>query len=151
MTYTDNPQRPYLRYWFGPTMMVDYLQNYNMDNNISNYFYMQPGDSYEALVYTAKQAYAAAINTMSNEHPNDWVSLITYSWPRTSANASVGRFNCVRCPLGTNYSYASACPFVSVRDDQCRWLVQQYRDHSLYRRSGHRRDPLGQLHRCPSG
>ena len=39
MSYTDNPQRPLLRYWFGPMLMVDYLQNYNMDYNVSNYFY----------------------------------------------------------------------------------------------------------------
>ena len=54
MSYTDNPDRPLLRYWFSPMAMVDYLQNYNMDNNVSNYFFMQPGDSYEAPIYTAK-------------------------------------------------------------------------------------------------
>ena len=65
--------------------MVDYLQNYNMDNNVSNYFFMQPGDSYEAPIYTAKEAYQAAISTMQNNHPNDWVTLVPYSWPRSSA------------------------------------------------------------------
>ena len=30
---------------------------------------MQPGDSYEAPIYTAKQAYVAAVNTMENEPP----------------------------------------------------------------------------------
>ena len=59
MSYTDNPMRPNLRYWFSPITMVDYLQNYNMDTNVANYFYMQPGDSYEAPLYTAKEAYAA--------------------------------------------------------------------------------------------
>ncbi len=106
MGYTNNPLRPLLRYWFGPMAMVDYMQNYNLDENVSNYFFMQPGDSYEAPIYVAKQAYVAAINTMQNNHPNDWVTVVPYSWPRSSAT-SVGRLNTVRSPLGTNYNYAT--------------------------------------------
>jgi Flp pilus assembly protein TadG len=120
MGYTDNPQRPLLRYWFGPIAMVDYMQNYNMDDNVSNYFYMQPGDSYEAPIYVAKQAYIAAVNTMQNDHPNDWVTVVPYSWPRTSAASSSGRLNCVRSPLGTNYNYATAAllfPFGTINAD----------------------------------
>jgi Flp pilus assembly protein TadG len=120
MSYTDNPARPQSRYWFGPMAMVDYLHNYNMDTNVSNYFYMQPGDSYEAPIYTAKQAYVAAINTMQTNHPNDWVAVVPYSWPRPSATSSYGRFNCVRSPLGTNYNYASAAllfPFGTINAD----------------------------------
>jgi Putative Flp pilus-assembly TadE/G-like len=119
MSYTDNPARPQSRYWFGPMMMVDFLHNYNMDCNISNYFFMQPGDSYEAPIYTAKQAYVAAINTMQTNHPNDWVSVVPYSWPRASSTGT-GRFNCVRSPLGTNYDYASAAllfPFGTINAD----------------------------------
>ncbi len=120
MSYTDNPDRPLLRYWFGPAAMVDYLQNYNMDDNVSNYFYMQPGDSYEAPVYTAKETYQAAVNTMQNQHPNDWVTLIPYSWPRNSATDGTGRFNGVSCPLGTNYNYATSAlyfPFSTINAD----------------------------------
>ena len=73
--------------------MVDYLHNYNMADNVSNYFYMQPGDSYEAPIYTAKQAYVATVNTMQNNHPNDWFTLVPYSWPRTSSSDTSGRFN----------------------------------------------------------
>ena len=105
MGYTDNPQRPMLRYWFGPMAMVDYMQNYNMDSNVNNYFYMQPGNSYEAPIYTAKQAYIAAVNTKQSDHPNDWVTVVPYSWPRSSATGT-GRLNMVRSPLGTNYNYA---------------------------------------------
>ena len=112
MSYTDNPARPRLRYWFGPLLMVDYLHNYNMYewslNNSYNYFVMQPGDSYEAPIYTARQAYSAAISTMENNHPNDWFSLIFYSKPRNSASDYLNRFNNVACPLGTNYAYAQA-------------------------------------------
>ncbi len=106
MSYTDNPQRPALRHWFAPMTMVDYMHNYNMDTNVSNYFFMQAGDSYEAPNYTAKQAYVAAVTTMQDNHPNDWATVIQYSWPRASATGT-GRLNCVRCPLGTNYNYAS--------------------------------------------
>jgi hypothetical protein len=120
MNYTDNPARPNLRFWFGPIAMVDYLQNYNLDQNVSNYFVMQPGDSYEAPIYSAKKAYLAAVSTMQNNHPNDWFTVVPYSWPRTSANASAGRFNCVSCPLGTNYNYATAAlvsPFSTINAD----------------------------------
>jgi len=120
MSYTDNPQRPNLRYWFSPITMVDYLQNYNMDTNVNNYFYMQPGDSYEAPLYTAKEAYAATISTVQTNHPNDWVTVVPYSWPRYSANATYGRFNCVSCPMGTNYNYATSAlvaPFSTINAD----------------------------------
>lgn len=120
MGYSDNPQRPRMRFWFGPIMMVDFLQNYNLDTNVSNYFYMQPGDSYEAPIYTGKQAYLAAIDTMKTNHPNDWVSVISYSWPRPSYSSSYGRFNCVRSPLGSTYDYAAAAllfPFSTINSD----------------------------------
>jgi Flp pilus assembly protein TadG len=120
MSYTNNPLRPLMRYWFGPMAMVDYMQNYNMDSNVSNYYFMQPADGYEAPNYSAKEAYIAGINTMQTDHPNDWVTLVPYSWPRASWNASTGRFNCVRCPLGTNYTYATAAlvfPFGTINAD----------------------------------
>jgi hypothetical protein len=114
MGYTDNPLRPLLRCWFGPLVMTDYLQNFNMWVNTPGYYCKQPGDSYEAPAYTAKQAFQAAVDTMNNNHPNDWFSLVPFSWPRIgstgadwSSNYS-GRFNCVSCPLGTNYNYANA-------------------------------------------
>ncbi|MFI5457462.1 MAG: hypothetical protein ACHRXM_18620, partial [Isosphaerales bacterium] len=120
MSYTNNPQRPTLRYWFSPILMVDYMHNYNVDSNVANYFYMQPADAYEAPSYSAKEAYVAGISTMQTDHPNDWVTLVPYSWPRSSSNDTSGRFNCVRCPLGTNYNYASAAllfPFSTINAD----------------------------------
>ncbi len=127
MSYTDNPARPKLRYWFGALTMTDYLQNFNMWVNTPSYYVMQPGDSYEAPVYTAKQAYLASISTMKTNHPNDWFSVIAYSWPRSSASGSaggssfgLGRFNCVRSPLGPNYNYAQASllfPFSTINAD----------------------------------
>jgi len=110
MSYTDNPQRPNLRYWFSPILMVDFLHNYNMYENVSNFYVMQAGDSYEAPIYTGRQAYAAAINTIENNHPNDWFTLVFYSEPRDSSS-SLNRFNNVASPLGLNYNYASSALF----------------------------------------
>ena len=111
MSYTDNPDRPLLRYWFSPILMVDYLHNYNMYSQLPNsYYVMQPGDTYEAPVYTGRQAYQASINTVQNNHPNDWFTLVFYSEPRTSSSSTT-RFNNVACPMGTNYNYAKAALF----------------------------------------
>ena len=120
MSYTDNPMRPNLRYWFSPITMVDYMQNYNMDDNVNNYFPMQPGDSYEAPIYVAKEAYQATVSTVQTNHPNDWVSVVPYSWPRSSASDTSGRLNSVSCPLGTNYNYATSAlvfPFSTINAD----------------------------------
>jgi Flp pilus assembly protein TadG len=121
MTYTDIPARPRLRFWFGPMAMVDYMQNYNLSLNVgSPYFFMQPGDGYEAPLYPGKQAFLGAVTTMQENHPNDWFSTICYSWPRSSASTTTGRFNCVRSPMGPNYSYAQAAllfPFATINAD----------------------------------
>jgi Flp pilus assembly protein TadG len=118
--YTDNPARPRLRYWFGPLNLVDYLQNYNLACNVAGYFPKQPGDSYEAPLYSCKQAYLGAVQTMETNHPNDWVAVVPYSWPRSSATSSSGRLNGVACALGTNYDYASSAltfPFSTINAD----------------------------------
>jgi hypothetical protein len=56
-------------------------------------------------VYVAKFGYLGAVEEMENNHPNDWVAFVPYSWPRTASTGN-GRYNCVACPLGTNYQYA---------------------------------------------
>jgi Flp pilus assembly protein TadG len=120
MSYTDNPARPRLRYWFGPLAMVDYLQNYNMAVRTSKFFFMQPGDSYEAPLYSGKQAFLGAVTEIKTNHPNDWVAVVPYSWPRSSATATSGRLNGVSCPLGTLYDYASSAlvfPFSTIKAD----------------------------------
>ena len=82
--------------------------------NVNNYYFMQPGDSYEAPIYTAKQAYVAAVSTMQNNHPNDWVTVVPYSWPRHLRDRHARAVQLRRCPLGTNYTYATAALLVSV-------------------------------------
>jgi hypothetical protein len=128
MNYNDNPARPLLRHWFSPILMVDLFHNCNMFENTSPYganlalnaFQKQPGNTYEAPLYTAKQAYTAAITTMQNNHPNDWFSMMSYSQPRVSATDTFGRLNGVSCPMGTNYNYASSSllfPFSTINAD----------------------------------
>jgi Flp pilus assembly protein TadG len=119
LSYTDNPLRPKLRFWFGPMNMVDYMHNYNIFCNVSGAMVIQPGDSYEAPLYSGKEAYLAAVDTMMNNHPNDWFSQICFSHPRSSSSSS-GRFNCVRSPMGTNYAYAKSAltfPFGTINAD----------------------------------
>ncbi len=48
---------------------------------------------------------------MQGNHPNDWFTLTLYSRPRSSSADYQNRFNCVHCPLGTNYNYAGAALF----------------------------------------
>ena len=124
MNYTDNPDRPLLRHWFGPLNMTDFLNNLNTCENWTSFpglYVMSSGDSYEAPAYVAKQGFVAAINTMKVNHPNDWVTIVPYSHPKSSSSESQwGRFNCVRSPLGTNYSYATAAllfPFSTLNSD----------------------------------
>lgn len=124
MDYRDNPLRPNLRHWFGPILLVDFLQNYNMSVNTPGYFVMQAGDSYEAPIYNAKQAFLAAVDTMQANHPNDSVTVVPYSSPRTGvgnqSNPVPGRFNSVGSPLSANYNYAKAAlvfPFSTINPD----------------------------------
>src|SRR5205823_2155759 len=75
--------------------------------------------TYEAPLYSGKQAFLGAVSTMKKNHPNDWVTVVPYSAPRSSSS-STGRLNGVSCPLGTNYDYASSAlvfPFSTIKAD----------------------------------
>jgi hypothetical protein len=90
------------------------------ENSVSGWFSMQPGNAYEAPIYVSKQAYLAAISTIQDNHPNDWFSMMSYAQPRQNATDTSGRLNCVSCPLGTNYAYASSSilfPFSTINAD----------------------------------
>jgi Flp pilus assembly protein TadG len=121
VSYTDDPLRPLLRHWFGPLVMTDAMHNYNVECNVSGYFKLTPGDSYEAPSYSCKEAFLAAVTTMENNHPNDWFAIVPFSHPRAGTTSSdVGRFNCVSCPMGTNYDYARSAllfPFSTINSD----------------------------------
>ena len=106
MNYSDNPKRPLLHFWFGPMTMIDFLGNYN-GWSLTSYqkFVWWPGTCHEAPCYAAKIGMQAAVQSIQNNHPNDWVSLIFYSVPNDSATDTSygGRFNRARAPLGQNY------------------------------------------------
>jgi Flp pilus assembly protein TadG len=101
INYTDNPRRPLLRMWFGPLSLVDYLGNYNgSDRNLNNSARLWwPGTVAETPTYQTKLAIQAALKSMLNNHPNDKLSLIFFSSPKSSATGT-GYYNYTRSPLG---------------------------------------------------
>jgi hypothetical protein len=103
MSYTDNPQRPLLRAWFGPLTMIDFLGNYNAaDPSFANNARLWwPGTATEAPTYQTKLGIQAALKDTMMNHPNDNISVVFFSSPRTSAT-SYGYYNWVRAPLGRN-------------------------------------------------
>lgn len=110
MHYQDNPTRGRLHFWFGPLSMVDFLGNYNNwyrlspQNDCSRYCWW-PGTCHEYPMYACKLGVRAALNDISNNHPNDLVSLIMFSVPMDAANdTNAGRFNRVRVGLSRDYA-----------------------------------------------
>jgi hypothetical protein len=108
MFYGDNPQRPLLHFWFGPLTMVDFLGNYNIWYNVSPYcsrYCWWPGTCHESPLYACKLGIQAALTDIENNHPNDDVSLIFFSTPRSySGENDDTRFNRVRVGLSQAYS-----------------------------------------------
>jgi hypothetical protein len=62
-----------------------------------------PGTCHESPMYACKLGIRAALNDIETNHPNNLVTLMTFSSPRSSANGD-GRFNRVRVGLGRNYT-----------------------------------------------
>lgn len=111
MQYADNPKRPRLHFWFGPITMIDFLGNYNLwnngtfGNNSNSRFCWWPGTCHETPLYACKLGIRAALTDINNNHPNDMVSLIMFSTPKTSASDSdADRFNRVRVGLSRDYA-----------------------------------------------
>lgn len=108
MYYGDNPQRPLLDFWFGPLTMIDFLDNYDLMFSISptaTRYCWWPGTCHEAPMYACKLGIQAALNDIQNNHPNDYVSLLMFSVPKSGANDSSGtRFNGARVGLGQSYT-----------------------------------------------
>ncbi len=108
MHYGDNPLRPALHFWFGPLTMVDFLGNYNIWYNVSpscSRYCWLPGTCHEAPLYACKLGIQAALTDIQNNHPNDYVSLIMFSSPRSSSGQNDDtRFNRVRVGLSQNYT-----------------------------------------------
>lgn len=107
MRYDDNPRRPRLHFWFGPYSMVDFLGNYNAWGAATPYgsrFCWWPGTCHESPLYACKLGIRAALFDIKDNHPNDLVSTIFFSVPKTSASTNDGgRFNRGRVGLGRDY------------------------------------------------
>lgn len=107
MYYGDSPNRPLLNFWFGPLTMIDFLDNYDQAFQVSpagSRYCWWPGTCHEAPMYACKLGIQAALNDIQNNHPNDFVSLIMFSVPRSSSNDTGGtRFNGARVGMGQNY------------------------------------------------
>lgn len=108
MNYRDNPKRPRTRFWFGPLTMIDFLGNYGMwyHPDVSPdaaRFCWWPGTCHESPMYACKLGIRAALNDIEDNHPNNLMTLMMFSTPRSSANGD-GRFNRVRVGLGRDYS-----------------------------------------------
>ena len=110
MHYGDNPLRPRLHFWFGPATMVDFLGNYNMwyQNNVNpdaSRFCWWPGTVHESPMYACKLGIRAGLSDIQTNHPNNLVTLMMFSTPKTSSNdTSAARFNRVRVGLSRDYS-----------------------------------------------
>jgi hypothetical protein len=97
MDYTDNPTRPQTNYWFGPMTMMDFIDNYNLNQR------WMPGTAHQAPSWGCKIGMRAAILDIENNHPNDYVCLSFFNTPEYSAGDG-GKFNRIRQPLGHNYT-----------------------------------------------
>jgi hypothetical protein len=108
MFYGDNPQRPTLHFWFGPLTMADFLGCYNIWYNVNPYcsrYCWWPGTCHESPLYACKLGIQAALTNIENNHPNNDVSLIFFSTPRSYAGENDDtRFNRVRVGLSQAYS-----------------------------------------------
>jgi hypothetical protein len=102
MDYADNPYRPKHQYWFGAMSFVDWLGNYSVGNDGTNYTLRWPGNVHEAQAWTAKMGIAAAIDDIKNNHPNDFVGLTFFSSPSYDTDGG-GQHNMAVIPLGRNY------------------------------------------------
>lgn len=108
MFYNDNPMRPLLNFWFGPATMIDFLDNYDLSYWVSpagSRYIWWPGTCHEAPMYACKLGIQAALSDIQNNHPNDFVSLIMFSVPKSSSGDTSGaRFNGARVGMGQNYT-----------------------------------------------
>jgi len=86
--------------------MVEFLGNFTVGYQTANdgRFFWWPGTCHEAPMYGCKLGIRAALADIQNNHPNDLVSMIMFSTPRTSSSSTTSRFNRVRVGLGRNYA-----------------------------------------------
>src|SRR5207302_2574641 len=64
-----------------------------------------PSTCHDAPMWVLKASIQSALQDIQKNHPNDWVSLIYFCYPKGSASTTnvVQRFNRTRVPLGKSY------------------------------------------------
>ena len=93
MNYSDNPQRPRHRLWFGPMTMVQYMSDTGL----------LPGTAHDISMYPMKIGIGEALQDIQNNHPNDLVSMILFNRPLYTGGASgTGAFNVAQYSLTNN-------------------------------------------------
>jgi Flp pilus assembly protein TadG len=92
---TDNPKRPRHRFWFGPATMIQYM----LDTGI------MPGTGQDVSMIAAKLGIQGAFQDIQNNHPNDLVSLIMFSYPGVAGDPTTAcQFAQPQVSLTNNYS-----------------------------------------------
>ncbi|HEV3143825.1 MAG TPA: pilus assembly protein TadG-related protein [Gemmataceae bacterium] len=92
---SDNPKRPRHRFWFGPMTMIQYLSDTGLF----------PGTVHDVSMYPAKLGITGALQDVSNNHPNDLVSLLMFARPHyTGEPMEVSDFNQAQFSLSKDYA-----------------------------------------------
>jgi hypothetical protein len=95
MNYADNPKRPRHRGWFGPMTMIQFISDTGQ----------LPGTAHDISMYPAKLGIHSAIIDISNNHPNDLVSLLMYNRPHYNSDpVEVGTFTNPQYSLSRDYA-----------------------------------------------
>jgi hypothetical protein len=94
MNYTDNPQRPRHRMWFGPMTMIQFLSDTGL----------LPGTAHDISMIAGRLGVHGALLDIQANHPNDLVSLIMFSRPRiTGEPTEVGAFSQAQISMSRDY------------------------------------------------
>jgi hypothetical protein len=94
MNYTDNPQRPRHRGWFGPMTMIQFMSD-------TGQF---PGTAHDISMIAGRLGVHGALLDIQQNHPNDLVSLVLFSRPRiTGEPTEVGAFSQAQISLSRDY------------------------------------------------
>lgn len=102
MDYADNPYRFRHQFWFGAMSFVDWLGNYSIYHDGTNYTLRWPGNVHEAQAWSCKMGISASIDDIKSNHPNDFVGMTFFSSPNYSTSGG-GQHNMAVIPLGRNY------------------------------------------------
>ncbi len=83
---TDNPNRPRMHFWFGPSTMLSFLATRSPGKN------WLPGNAHEAQGWQLKVGLQSALEDVKNNHPNDSVGMVFFGYPNyTTPRVAVGQ------------------------------------------------------------